>query len=192
MKVLVLSPYPSGIMTALKDCEVINVFSSLPEELWPDADWVVSYGYRKRISAKAIERYKGQIVNLHISLLPWNRGCDPNFWSWFDDTPKGVTLHYVNEEFDAGPIIAQHECFPSEYSTLKTSYESLRSSAEQMFKLVWPRLMAGKCETLDTITTGTYHSKVQADRYLSQLPLHWDTPVSLVQEMGKHIRGLNL
>ena len=47
------------------------------------------------------------IVNLHISYLPWNRGAHPNFWSFFDATPTGVSIHLIDKGIDTGPIIVQ-------------------------------------------------------------------------------------
>jgi len=39
---------------------------------------IVSYNYKYIISSDIIYFMKGNIVNLNISLLPWNRGLDPN------------------------------------------------------------------------------------------------------------------
>jgi methionyl-tRNA formyltransferase len=47
-------------------------------------------------------------VNVHPSLLPDNRGPDPLFWTfWRGDEATGVTVHLMDERFDAGPILAQ-------------------------------------------------------------------------------------
>ena len=63
---------------------------------------------------------------MHISLLPWNRGYHPNIWSFLEDTPKGVTIHYINEGIDTGDIIVQKEIVIDEdKETLKSSYEIL-------------------------------------------------------------------
>ena len=48
-----------------------------------------------------------KIINLHISYLPYNKGAHPNFWSFADNTPSGVTIHEVNENLDSGNIIFQ-------------------------------------------------------------------------------------
>lgn len=47
-------------------------------------------------------------LNLHPSLLPKWRGPEPVFWAFRHGLREtGVTLHRMNEAFDAGPIIAQ-------------------------------------------------------------------------------------
>ncbi|WP_169777379.1 formyltransferase family protein [Campylobacter mucosalis] len=71
--------------------------------------YLVSYGYRFMIKPEILSLFDKSAVNLHISLLPFNRGSDPNFWSFVDDTPKGVSIHFLDATLDTGDIIAQKE-----------------------------------------------------------------------------------
>jgi methionyl-tRNA formyltransferase len=49
-------------------------------------------------------------VNLHWSMLPRHRGPDPLFWTYMnDDRTTGVTVHWLDELADAGPIVLQRE-----------------------------------------------------------------------------------
>ena len=50
-----------------------------------------------------------------MSYLPWNRGADPNFWSILEDTPKGVTIHIMDESIDTGDILYQKD--PLEFNS---------------------------------------------------------------------------
>ena len=43
---------------------------------------------------------KRPIVNLHISYLPFNRGSHPNYWSFVENTPKGVSIHEIDEQIE--------------------------------------------------------------------------------------------
>lgn len=48
------------------------------------------------------------VYNIHTSLLPKNRGMLPSFWTLFENRGRtGVTLHRMNEQLDAGPILLQ-------------------------------------------------------------------------------------
>ena len=58
-----------------------------------NVSFVVSYNYRYIIGEDVIKYMNNKIVNLHTSFLPWNRGANPNLWSFIDNTPKGVTIH---------------------------------------------------------------------------------------------------
>lgn len=47
-------------------------------------------------------------VNVHWSLLPRHRGPDPLFWTYLnDDRETGLTIHWLDEHVDAGPILLQ-------------------------------------------------------------------------------------
>ena len=64
------------------------------------ADLIISFGYKKIIKKKILEFVKRPIINLHISFLPYNRGSHPNYWSFINNTPKGVTIHEIDHEID--------------------------------------------------------------------------------------------
>lgn len=50
------------------------------------------------------------VINIHGALLPEYRGKLPSFWVLANGEEKtGVTVHYMNEDLDDGPIIVQKE-----------------------------------------------------------------------------------
>jgi len=52
---------------------------------------------------------EGRLINLHLGLSPWYRGCGTNFWPWVDDRLDllGTTIHIVDRGIDTGLIISQ-------------------------------------------------------------------------------------
>jgi len=98
-------------------------------------DVVVSYGYRHILTKPVIESSDAPIVNLHISYLPWNRGAHPNFWSFYDCTPSGVSIHLIDEGIDTGPILYQRYVnFSKNERTFSQTYRRLIVEIEQLFK----------------------------------------------------------
>ena len=93
-----------------------------------DADWckehlfdlAVSYSYRYILKEEVIRALNDNVVNIHNSLLPFNRGADPNLWSIVERTPRGVSLHYMDSELDKGYIIAQRIVNDTDEETLKS------------------------------------------------------------------------
>ena len=67
-----------------KGCRVVH--TSDPVKEFDEYDFVVSFGYKHILSKEIINRLGCPIFNLHISLLPLNRGAHPNFWSFYDNT----------------------------------------------------------------------------------------------------------
>ena len=120
-------------------------------------DLTVSYTYRYILSKDVLEALGHNVVNIHNSVLPWNRGADPNIWSIVEGTPRGVTLHYMDEELDKGYVIAQEIVDDSDQETLASSYDNLDRAAKAMFKkafkyyMYWPSLKK-RC-----LGDGSYH-----------------------------------
>jgi len=147
-------------------------------------DWIISYNYPHIISPEIIQNYKGKIINLHISLLPWNRGADPNFWSWADSTPKGVTIHHIDEGIDTGEIIVSQavdeEDMNFRSATLATTYEYLHKEIVKIFKILWVKFMekGGSLPNLGRISgEGSFHLKKDKRAVDHLFPMGWDTPV---------------
>lgn len=69
---------------------------------------VVLAGFMRVIDANFIHTFNGHVINIHPSLLPLYRGLDAQAQA-LDAGAKesGCTVHYVTEEIDAGPIVAQ-------------------------------------------------------------------------------------
>ena len=115
---------------------------------------IISYNYKYIIKSEIIKKYK--IINLHISYLPYNRGADPNIWSFIENTPKGVTIHYIDEGIDTGDIIIQKKVALNTNMSLKTSYKKLHLHIQMLFKANFNRLFKIKPKKQQK---GTIHYK---------------------------------
>jgi len=71
-------------------------------------DLIVLAGFMRLLSGEFIRKYRGRILNIHPSLLPAFKGSQA-IKDAFDYGAKvsGVTVHFVDEETDHGPIILQ-------------------------------------------------------------------------------------
>ena len=78
---------------------------------WADergADLVVLAGYMQLLSADFVARFPGRIVNIHPALLPSFQGLDAIGQALEHGVRiTGVTVHFVDEGVDSGPIIVQ-------------------------------------------------------------------------------------
>ena len=139
---------------------------------------VISYNYSYMISEDVIDYMCGQCINLHISMLPWNRGSDPNFWSFVDDTPKGVTIHRVAKGLDTGDIIYQRELeFNEDKETFASSYQVLQHSVVELLKQNWDELLNGSYETFKQNGKGTYHRRCDMKKRVNGCGFFWDMTI---------------
>tara|TARA_R110000737_G_scaffold2923_18_gene10268 strand:- start:436166 stop:437035 length:870 start_codon:yes stop_codon:yes gene_type:complete len=85
---------------------------------------VVLARYMQVLSAEFVEKYAGRIINIHHSFLPAFAGAKP-YHRAFERGVKliGATAHYVTQELDEGPIIAQ-----------STAHVSHKDSVEDMIR----------------------------------------------------------
>jgi methionyl-tRNA formyltransferase len=146
---------------------------------------LVSYGYRYILRGEILDRFPGRAVNLHISLLPWNRGADPNLWSFVEDTPKGVTIHHLDRGVDTGDIIAQREIAFAAGDTLRSSYERLQREIQELFHLTWPDIRAGTAPRRPQVGAGTSHRLRDKELLLPRLSAGWDTPVAELPALAR-------
>lgn len=79
-------------------------------------DLIILAGFLLKLPEKFIKAFPGRIINLHPSLLP-NYGGKGMYGMHVHravignkDPESGITVHYVNEEYDKGEIILQARC----------------------------------------------------------------------------------
>jgi methionyl-tRNA formyltransferase len=75
-----------------------------------NVDLVVSIACPQIVREELLNCPPEGVINIHGALLPKYRGKLPSFWVLANGEEKtGVTVHYMNDELDDGPIIIQRE-----------------------------------------------------------------------------------
>jgi phosphoribosylglycinamide formyltransferase-1 len=71
-------------------------------------DFIVLAGYMRLLSAEFVAKFPNRILNIHPSLLPAFPGVDAQKQAVeYGVRVSGCTVHFVDENLDAGPIIVQ-------------------------------------------------------------------------------------
>ena len=134
-------------------------------------DLVVSYNYNYIVKPDVIALLPKKIVNLHISLLPWNRGTSPNFWSFIDDTPKGVTIHQIDSGLDTGAVIVQKQMFFDEnIETLASSYQKLQDEIQELFKINFDKIFNKTYKAEPSKEKGSFHRASDIQKLIGGFP----------------------
>lgn len=165
MKILALVGYnKEKFLSRLRSCgyEVIPWENkiSLSDVQTVAPDWCISYNYKYIVGKEILEFLKYKVLNLHISYLPWNRGAHPNLWSFVENTPKGVSVHIMDEGIDTGDIVARKlVVFEDENITLRESYEMLQEEVLDLFFSIWPQVVNGNFKGIpqSRLGQGTFH-----------------------------------
>ncbi len=141
------------------------------------ASFAVSHGYRLILRPPVIEQLPDRLVNLHIALLPYNRGADPTLWSVLESTPAGVTIHHIDAGVDTGDIIAQREVALADDDTLATAYAKLQNAMAELFREQWPAIRAGTGARTPQPPGGSEHRVADRAAVEHLLTDGWDTPI---------------
>ena len=196
MKTLLLtSEGPSAdLISWLTDVEGDEVITQL-DKITPEhvdqvkPDFMVSYNYRYIIKEEVLNLLPDRAINMHISLLPWNRGADPNFWSIVEGSPKGVTIHRLDKGVDTGEILVQTEVeFDFSKETLTSSYLLLHQEIQKLFKENWSRIKSNSVQSVPQSHTGSTHLHqefLEIQHILGEEG--WDIPVPLLIERCKDL-----
>ena len=101
-------------------------------------DLIVLSGYMKIIPDDIVKEYKGKIINIHPSLLPKYPGLN-TYKKVINNNDKkhGVSIHFVTEKLDEGPIILQGQFDLSE----KMSEEKLEYLTHQLEYRMFPKVI---------------------------------------------------
>ncbi len=95
-------------------------------------------GYMHLLGKEVLDFFPDRVINLHPTLLPSFAGAS-GIRDAFDYGVKvtGVTVHFANEEFDKGPIIAQETVVVAEDDTM----ESLEAKIHAVEHELLPRVL---------------------------------------------------
>ncbi|WP_226678607.1 phosphoribosylglycinamide formyltransferase [Mesobacillus jeotgali] len=139
---LVISPKSYPAKAAYEE-EILQKLISL------DVEMIVLAGYMRLIGPTLLEAYEGKIVNIHPSLLPAFPGKDAigqALAAGIETT--GVTIHYVDEGMDTGPIIASASVRVEAGETRESLQKKIQRIEHSLYPEVLEKLLNGEEEAL--------------------------------------------
>lgn len=109
------------------------------------ASYAVMAGYMRKVTPVLLEAFPDRVVNLHPALLPAFKGAHA-IEEAFEAGVKvtGVTVHFANEDYDRGPIIAQKAVPIFEDDTLDTLEARVHEAEYELYPEVLGLLAAGR------------------------------------------------
>ena len=108
-------------------------------------DLIVLAGFMRLLSGEFIRKYRGRILNIHPSLLPAFKGSQA-IKDAFDYGAKvsGVTVHFVDEEMDHGPIILQEPLKIKEGWSLEELEKNIHNLEHKIYPQVISLFLKGR------------------------------------------------
>jgi methionyl-tRNA formyltransferase len=146
-------------------------------------DLIVSCLTSHIFTADEISRTPLGIINLHPAPLPTLRGCNSYAHAIIDNRKRyGVSLHYVDEGIDTGPLIAEWGLPIRSHETGRSLHDRAQGVALSMFETEWQAIVTAGLrgervgatpQTAMVNVTPAYHRRDSLDAYrdLSHFPL---------------------
>jgi len=107
-----------------------------------NVSWIFLAGYMRIVGKTILNIFEGQIVNIHPSLLPEFPGKDAIGQAFEAGVTKtGVTIHYIDEGIDTGPIIAQQELKILPEDTRETLQTRIQKIEHEIYPKIIQQLM---------------------------------------------------
>lgn len=142
-------------------------------------NFLISYGCSHIFKKEIINYFGKKIINCHQSYLPWNRGADPNFWSFIDDTPKGVTIHRINEKIDKGEILVRKRLkMDNNILTFKTSYIFLLNQLDNLLIDNFKLIFKDKIKPIKQPDIGTFNNKNKKRKFFGIKKPTWNKNIN--------------
>ena len=116
--------------------DIVRVVSSRPDEA--GAEYVVMAGYMRKVTPVMLDAFPDRVLNLHPALLPSFKGAHAiadAFGAGVKVT--GITVHFANEDYDKGPIVAQRAVEVREGDTL----EALEARIHEAEHALYPEVL---------------------------------------------------
>lgn len=110
-------------------------------------EFVVLAGFLWKMPESFVKAFPNKIINIHPALLPKFGG--KGMYGMYvhqavvanNETETGITIHYVNEHYDEGQIIAQHKCIVDKNDTAETVSKKVQQLEHRYFVEVVKQLV---------------------------------------------------
>lgn len=108
-------------------------------------DLIVLAGFMRILSPGFVARFKNKIINIHPALLPSFKGAQAIKDAFeYGIKVTGVTVHFVDEEMDHGPIILQKAVPIEESDTLETLESKIHKVEHKIYPEAIKLFIEGK------------------------------------------------
>ncbi len=110
-----------------------------------EVDLVVMAGYMRLLGTEVLNAFPNRVLNIHPALLPSFPGSSGIRDAWdYGVKIAGVTVHFANEKFDEGPIIAQEAVSIEPDDTIETFEAKIHEAEYRLYPQVIQWMARGR------------------------------------------------
>jgi methionyl-tRNA formyltransferase len=171
-----LSKYQNdiGLIVAISDNEILSeaTLKNIPFLIYESSEQICEYirnmstkpvlgllaWWPKIVKQPLLSLLDHGFINMHPSLLPYNRGKHYNFWAIVEQAPFGVSLHFVDDGVDTGDIVAQKRIPYDWEDTGASLYKKASEIIVELFKENYEDIRSLKIRRIQQdLSLGSFH-----------------------------------
>ncbi len=150
MNILILGPFKQKIFKNYRIEELVSFLKKDGNKVFhtdkrislnylkkKEVEFIISNGYSYKISTPIIKKYLNKAINLHNAYLPYGRGIGVNLFCLIKGLPTGISIHYMDDNWDTGPILIRKLINPREKETFRVFYLRLLKETNEIFMKNW-------------------------------------------------------
>jgi len=127
---------------------------------------VILAGFMRILTDKFVEHYAGRLLNIHPSLLPEFTGLNTHQRALDAGVKQhGVSVHYVNNELDGGPLVLQAIINVEETDTAESLQQRIHQQEHIIYPMVIEWVAQGRLKVIN--------QQVILDKQLLETPAKW-------------------
>jgi len=115
-------------------------------------DLIVLAGFMRILSKEFVETFKNKILNIHPAILPAFKGTDAIERAFkYGCKVSGVTVHFVDENVDSGPIILQDIVRINDKMSLKEFEEKIHKLEHKLYPIAIKLFLENRLKIEDRV-----------------------------------------
>ncbi len=153
-----------GLQTMSLSSDIYDLGPSAADEIIAsmmrqnEVDYIVMAGYMRKVGEVILKAFPDRVLNLHPALLPSFPGAHAIEQTWLSGVKvAGVTVHFANEAYDQGPIIAQRAIEVPEGASLGELEELIHAEEHKLYPEVLQLLAEDKVKIMGDRTVKIFY-----------------------------------
>ncbi len=110
-------------------------------------DLIILAGFMRILTSNFVAKYRGKLLNIHPSLLPKYPGLHTHQRAIENkDVEHGTSIHFVTEELDGGPLIAQAKILISDKDNVDSLFKKIQKLEHKIYPQIAQMFLENKIE----------------------------------------------
>ena len=161
MRILILGPFKQKIFKKFRIEELIKFLEKDGNFIFhtdkkvnlnflkrKKIEFIISNGYSYKLSPAIIKNYLNKAINLHNAYLPFGRGIGTNLFCLIRGMPTGISIHYMDNNWDTGPLLIRKKINPKKNETFRIFYLRLLKETNLIFMKNWKHIKSQKIKKI--------------------------------------------